>query len=204
MKIKICGITNIDDAKYCVALGADALGFIFYKKSKRYIEPSIAKKIIAKLPPFISKVGVFVNEEASVINRIAKEIKLSLIQLHGEESMDYISNIDYPIIKAFHVDDNFDFSQLENYKNCYHLLDTYSQKEYGGTGVQFNWEKIPKNIRNKIILAGGVSEENIELIYKTVQPYAIDLSSSVEIQPGIKDRNKLNDLFKKFNDLRKT
>ncbi len=115
MKIKICGITNIDDAKYCVDFGADALGFIFYRNSKRYIDPKIAKNIIEQLPPFISKVGVFVNEDTSVINKIAKEIKLSLVQLHGNESKDYISNINYPVIKAFRIDENFDFSQLENY-----------------------------------------------------------------------------------------
>lgn len=204
MKIKICGITNIDDAKYCVDLGADALGFIFYRNSKRYIDPKIAKNIIEQLPPFISKVGVFVNEDTSVINKIAKEIKLSLLQLHGNESKDYISNINYPVIKAFRIDENFDFSQLENYGNCYHLLDAYSQKGLGGTGEQFDWTRIPQSISNKIILAGGVSEENIELIYNAVKPYAIDLSSSIEIQPGIKDHNKLNNLFKKFNDLRNT
>lgn len=203
MKIKICGITNINDAKYSVDLGADALGFIFYKNSKRYIEPIIAQKIIAQLPPFLTKVGVFVNEEPSFVNSIAKEIKLNLIQLHGDESNDYIARIDYSVIKAFRVDDQYDFDRIENYKNCYYLFDNYNQKEYGGTGEQFNWNRIPSSIRNKIILAGGVSEENIELICRSIQPYAIDLSSSVEIQPGIKDHKKLDRFFKSVNELRK-
>ena len=204
MKIKICGITNIKDAEYSYQLGADALGFIFYKKSKRYIEPQIAQEIIAQLPPFLTKVGVFVNEDPQVVNQLGKELKLNLIQLHGDESKDYINKIDYPVIKAFRVDDNFNFVQLENYENCYFLLDAYNQKEYGGTGEQFDWTRIPGSIKTKIILAGGVSEENIELIYRTIKPYAIDLSSSVEIQPGIKDHTKLEKLFKKFNDLRNT
>ena len=204
MKIKICGITNIKDAEYSYQLGADALGFIFYKKSKRYIEPQIAQEIIAQLPPFLTKVGVFVNEDPQVVNQLGKELKLNLIQLHGDESKDYINKIDYPVIKAFRVDDNFNFVQLENYENCYFLLDAYNQKEYGGTGEQFDWTRIPGSIKTKIILAGGVSEENIELIYRTIKPYAIDLSSSVEFQPGIKDHTKLEKLFKKFNDLRNT
>ena len=202
MKIKICGITNLEDAKYCIKLGAAAIGFIFYKQSKRYVEPTIAKKIISELPPFISKVGVFVNEDEATVNNIAKDVKLNLVQLHGEELPDYISKINYPVIKSFRIDDKFDFSKLENYSNCSILLDAFHQTEYGGTGLNFDWTKIPFNLRKKIILAGGVSEENIELIYNDIHPYAVDISSSVEIGPGKKDHNKLDTLFKKFNELK--
>ena len=202
MKIKICGITNIDDARLCSDLGADALGFIFYKKSKRYIEPDVAKSIISKLPPFINKIGVFVNEDSSLINRIAKDIKLSAVQLHGEESEEYLKFIDYPVIKSFRVSESFDFNILNRYKHISFLLDSFNSQEYGGTGLQFNWDKIPQNIRSKIILAGGVSVENIEFIYNQIKPYAVDISSSIELEPGKKDHNKVKILFKKYNDLR--
>lgn len=202
MKVKICGITNIEDAKLVSELGADAIGFIFYRKSKRYIEPKNAKKIIKQLPAFLIKIGVFVNENADVINKIAKEIKLNLIQLHGEESPEMIADIDLPVIKAFRVNDNFDYVVLSEYKNCSYLLDAFDEKEYGGTGHKFNWEKIPNEFKHKIILAGGVSINNIEQIYQEINPAAIDASSSIEIEPGKKDEIKLKNLLNKINELR--
>ena len=164
MKVKICGITNIEDALLSYNLGADAVGFIFYKKSKRYIEPIKAKKIINQLPAFINKVGVFVNESAEEINKVSKEIKLNLVQLHGDETPEIVDQTDLPVIKAFRVKEIFDYSKLKNYKNCYFLLDAYDDKEYGGTGQNFNWNKIPEELKNKKILAGGISVENIEKI----------------------------------------
>lgn len=203
LKIKICGITNINDAKNAVELGADAIGFIFYNKSKRYVEPEIVKSIISELPAFVMKIGVFVNEDPQRINYIAKDIKLNSIQLHGDESPEYLSQINYPVIKAFRVDENFAFKKLSLYKNCSFLLDSFHKEEYGGTGLKFNWEKIPYEIRQKIILAGGISEESIEFIFNEISPYAIDVSSSIEIESGIKDINKLKILFEKINELRK-
>ncbi len=203
MKIKICGITNIEDALFCCNMGADALGFIFYKKSKRYIKPEDAKKIIMQLPPFILKVGVFVNETSSNINRIAKDVKLNLVQLHGDESPEDAVNIELPVIKAFRVDNNFNYETLDKYSNCSFLLDTFSKKEYGGTGEIFNWGNIPDKIKNKIILAGGVSAKNLEQIYNNISPYAIDVSSSIELEPGKKDHKKIKQLFTKYNELGK-
>lgn len=203
MKAKICGITNISDAKICAEIGADAIGFIFYKKSKRYVAPKVVKEIIKKLPPFILKVGVFVNEDINIVNSIAKEVGLNIIQLHGDETPEYLKDVNYPVIKAFRVNDEFDFSQLENYENCSFLFDSFDKDEYGGTGLKFNWDEIPSNIRNKIILAGGISEENIENIYRDIKPYAIDISSSVEVSPGKKDHKKIKRLFKKINEVRK-
>lgn len=202
MKVKICGITNIEDAKLSHKLGADAIGFIFYKKSKRFIEPKDAKVIINQLPPFVFKVGVFVNESVEEINEIAKEVKLNFVQLHGEEPPEMIAQIELPVIKVFRVKDNFDFAVLSQYKNCSFLLDAFDEKEYGGTGQKFNWNKIPIELQSKIILAGGVSAENIEKIYNEIKPYAIDVSSSVEIKPGKKDEIKLKELFKKIIELR--
>ena len=202
MKVKICGITNLDDAKLSYELGADAIGFIFYEKSKRYIAPEKAKEIIRQIPAFVLKVGVFVNESTDKINNIAKGIKLNLIQLHGNESPEMIADIDLPVIKAFRVSEDFDYSIIKQYNNCSFLLDTYNKNEFGGTGQQFNWKNIPSEIKSEIILAGGISENNIEQICKDVNPYAIDVSSSIEKEPGKKDHKKLKKLFKKIYEIR--
>ncbi len=198
MKIKICGITNLEDAMLCSDLGADAIGFIFYKKSKRYILPEAVANIIRQLPPFLTKVGVFVNENPNVINAISKKIKLNLIQLHGEESAEDIDIIELPVIKAFRVNQKFNYSKLKEYKNCSFLLDAYDEKEYGGTGKQFAWDKIPKHLRNKIILAGGITKDDLKYIKDKIKPYAIDVSSSLEIKPGKKDKQKLELFFKEY------
>jgi len=202
MKIKICGITNYDDANQCVELGADAIGFIFYKRSKRYVKPDIVENIINQLPPFIMKVGVFVNEDPNFINKIAGKIKLNMVQLHGDETPDYVNKINLPIIKAFRINEEFNFEKLKEYKRCSFLFDSFDNKKYGGTGIKFNWEKIPNDLKSKIILAGGVSLDNLEHINNNIMPYGIDISSSVEISPGKKDHNKLNQIFEKLDELR--
>ncbi len=202
MKVKICGITNIEDAKYCCNLGTDALGFVFYKKSKRYINYINAKDIIDKLPAFILKVGVFVNNSIEEINEISKIIGLNAVQLHGDESPEFITQINLPVIKSFRINENFDFSILDKFKTCSFLLDSYSKDDYGGTGKNFNWNLIPTHLKNKIILAGGISVENIQYIYNHIKPQAVDLSSSVEIIPGKKDFDKLKRFFKVLNNLR--
>ena len=202
MKVKVCGITNIRDALLCQSSGADALGFIFYKKSKRYVSPEIVSKFINQLSPFIIKAGVFVNESTEKINKLASELKLNCIQLHGDEVPGDVEKINLPVIKSFRITDNFNFSILEQYKNAYYLLDSFSGGEYGGSGNQFNWDLIPGEIRNKIILAGGISNKNIEMVYKNINPAAIDLSSSLEEKPGHKDEQKVKSFFEKFNSLR--
>ena len=201
MKVKICGITNIEDALLCESLGADALGFIFYKGSKRYIPPEAAYEIIKSLSPFTMKVGVFVSESSETINKIASTAKLNTVQLHSEESTEII-NILLPVIKSFRVDDNFEYEILEQYKSAYYLLDTYSKTEFGGTGKVFDWEKIPDKYKSKIILAGGISIDNLEEIYTRVKPAAIDLSSSLESEPGKKDKEKVKRFFEKFNEVK--
>jgi phosphoribosylanthranilate isomerase len=202
LKVKICGITNVEDALLCENLGADTLGFILYKGSKRFIEPDIAEKIISELSPFTLKVGVFVNSSFEEINSIAKQIKLNSVQLHGEESPDIVSKINLPVIKSFRIKNGFDFSRLKEFENVSYLFDTYSEKEYGGTGKTFNWELIPDELKNKIILSGGISINNIEEVYKKIKPAAVDLSSSLESSPGKKDIEKVKEFFKKINNLR--
>ena len=191
MKIKICGITRKKDAILCAKYGADAVGFIFYKKSKRYIQADAVKIIIKSLPAFIMKIGVFVNEEIGEVNRIAEFVGLNAVQLHGDESPEYASQMTHPVIKSFGIDESFNFSRVNDYRNCDILLDVKDDMLFGGTGRIFDWNLIPSDIRNKVIIAGGVSSNNIMDIYSTIHPGAVDLSSSVETSPGIKDKNKI-------------
>lgn len=201
MKVKICGITNIDDALYCANLGADALGFIFYKKSPRFIKPKTVSEIINELPPFISTVGVFVNENISVVNEISNKLQLSYVQIHGDESPVYLNQINVPSIKAFRISKDFDFDSIYNYNSKYYLLDAFKPTEYGGTGTTFNWRNIPSGILAKTILAGGISSDNLEIIMSEIKPAAIDVSSNLEKSPGIKDHKKISEFFKTINKL---
>ena len=203
MKIKICGITNIEDALAAESFGADAVGFIFYKKSKRYVSPEQAENIIKTLSPFTTKVGVFVDETIEIINKISQQTGINIVQLHGDENQDFIKSISLPVIKAFRVDNNFDYNKLNQYREYSILLDAYSVNDYGGTGNKFNWEKIPSETKNKIILAGGISSDNIEFIYNNINPAAVDLSSSLEITPGRKEKKKMEKFFNKVNLLRR-
>jgi phosphoribosylanthranilate isomerase len=203
LRVKICGITNLEDALLCESLGADALGFILYKKSKRFVEPEVVGKITSELSPFIVKVGVFVNEDTNVINEIAVTSGLNVVQLHGDEKPEIIPKINFPAIKSFRISNGFDFSILKKFEKASYLFDTYSEKEYGGTGKIFNWKLIPSELRRKIILSGGISVDNIEEIYTNIQPAAIDLSSSIESEAGKKDEKKAKEFFKKINYLRR-
>lgn len=201
MKVKICGITNLEDARLCAGYSTDAIGFIFYEKSKRYVTFEKAKEIINQLPPFLMKVGVFVNEEAEIVNESAQKIGLNLVQLHGDESAEYVSEIKLPVIKAFRVDEKFDWTAIDNYKNCVIMLDSFSQNEYGGTGNTFEWNTIPTKYKNKIILSGGITIDKLEQIFSEIKPAAIDVSSSLEISPGKKDPQKLKEFLTRFDQM---
>ena len=203
MKIKICGITNTEDALAAESFGADAVGFIFYKKSKRYVSPELVEHIIKTLSPFTTKVGVFVDETFEIINKISKQTGINVVQLHGDENLHIMKSISRPVIKAFRVDNNFDYNKLSQYQEYSILLDAYSENHYGGTGKKFNWEKIPVEIINKIILSGGISSDSIDFIYKNINPAAVDLSSSLEMTPGRKDKKKMEKFFNKVNLLRR-
>jgi len=202
LKVKICGITNIEDALLCEGCGADLLGFIFYNKSKRFIPFEDAGKIISKLSPLTNKVGVFVNENVEIMNKAADSLKLDFLQLHGDEEPGIVHQLERKVIKAFGINDSFDFSTINRFENVIPLLDSHSKEKYGGTGTMFNWDIIPNSIWNKIILAGGVSSENVEYIYRQLKPLAVDVSSSLEISPGIKDKNKVKEFFIKIEQLR--
>jgi len=202
MKVKICGTTNLENAMLSVELGADMLGFIFYDKSKRCVDYKVAESIIRQLPDSVLKVGVFVNSTIEEVNSVADKIGLSAVQLHGDETPSYTIQIERPVIKGFRIDNNFDFALLNRYENCTFLLDNFSKEEYGGTGKSFDWSLIPEELKNKIILAGGVSSKNIEEIFVNIKPYAVDLVSSVEKSPGKKDEEKLKEFFNTVNKLR--
>lgn len=202
MKVKICGITNIDDALLCCEYGADAIGFIFYEKSMRHISFDQAKSISEKLPPFVFKAGVFVNEETEKINHAAKQIGLNVVQLHGDETPEYIENISVPVIKSFRINEVFEWDIINAYKDCYLLLDTFSASEMGGTGKSFDWKSIPEKLRSRIILSGGITIDKLDFIFNKIKPAAIDLSSSLESSPGKKDKRKVIEFLKRFNELR--
>lgn len=201
VKVKICGITNLGDAQAAVDLGADALGFNFYKKSPRYIEPSRAKPIIERIAPLISIVGIFVDEfSPDRILSIAHAIGIDSVQLHGSESPEYVRKLsDLRVIKAFRVDTKFDVRQLEMYTAGAYLLDTYDSHQAGGTGKTFHWDiAVAAKPYGRLILAGGISSENVYESVCQVRPYAIDVCSSVESEPGRKDVKKMSKLFREI------
>ncbi|MDO9289641.1 MAG: phosphoribosylanthranilate isomerase [Thermodesulfovibrionales bacterium] len=199
VRVKICGITNLEDALAAVEFGADALGFVFFKKSPRYISPAKAKAIIKKLPPFISSVGVFVNEDNIIVEKIADQTGIDAIQLHGDEPPK-ACNLSRPVIKAIRVKSIDNLEIISKYKNkvSAFLLDTYTPEIFGGTGQIFNWDiAIEAKQFGKIILAGGLTPENVEQAVRQVHPYAVDVSSGVEAEKGKKDHAKLRLFIKR-------
>jgi phosphoribosylanthranilate isomerase len=202
MRVKICGITNIDDALLCSDLGADALGFIFYDKSKRNISVNDAGEIINQLPPFITKVGVFIEQSPEEIISITNNIGLNAVQIYSDNSGLTPDGFPVGIIKALRIRSGFDFSTLKKDDKIQYLLDSYSETIHGGTGESFDWNLIPDNLKHKIILAGGISVNNIKYVFENIKPRAVDLSSSVESAPGKKDNNKLKEFFNMVNRLR--
>lgn len=208
VRIKICGITNLEDAEAAVEFGADALGFVFYSKSPRAISPDNARSIISSLPPFINTVGVFVDEDKTSIEKIASYTGLNVIQLHGTEAPPACS-LSRKVIKAIRVKELADLESLRNYSSVSaFLLDSYSPNSYGGTGQLFNWDIAVEAKRfGNIILAGGLNHTNIENAIRTVKPYGIDVATGVEgIKKGKKDLMKLKLFLEKAiktsNDLR--
>jgi phosphoribosylanthranilate isomerase len=199
MKVKICGITNVDDALSAAELGADALGFIFVKSSPRYIAPKTARKIIQELPPFVVPVGVFADMTYDDILEIIDQTGIGCVQLHGEETPRPLANYPVPVYKSFRVDAGFNPEILRRYKGSAYLLDTKTPGVPGGTGQTFDWNiAIKAKEYGRIILAGGLNTENIVKAARIVQPYAVDVNSGVEMRPGKKDPEKLKLLFEQL------
>ncbi|MDR0306864.1 MAG: phosphoribosylanthranilate isomerase [Chitinispirillales bacterium] len=195
MRIKICGITRYEDARIAANLGVDALGFIFYPQSSRYISPVNAAEIIKKLPPFISRTGVFVDEDPNRVVEITALAGLDTVQLHGNESPEYCAAMPVPVIKVFSIHDKSDISKLSDYKVSGYLLDTWSPDRKGGTGKIFDWSVAAKacSIYNTVILSGGLGPSNLQEAMETVRPFAVDVNSGVEISPGVKSPPKMKD-----------
>lgn len=193
-KVKICGITNYEDARCCVDAGADFLGFIFYKKSERWVSPVRAKKIIEKLGAPVFKVGVFVNEDPEVVLRIARQCSLDFLQFHGEESPAYIKRFkDYSLIRAIRIKDRLPTAQLNLFGNALFLFDTFSKDAYGGIGRAFDWGLL-KKVKKPFFVSGGLTPENVLGAIEVLAPFAVDASSGIERRPGKKDHQ----LVRKF------
>jgi len=194
--VKICGITNLDDALAAAEAGADALGFNFYKPSPRYITPQNAREIVDKLPESLLTVGVFVNEESpAAVRSIAGEAGIRGLQLHGDETPAYCHELaaDYYVIKTFAVSDTFDSRQAQQYEVEAIMLDTKHNSLRGGTGRVFDWSVAQQAASTipKLFLAGGLSPENIENAIKTVKPFAVDACSALEAIPGKKNHDRV-------------
>lgn len=194
-KIKICGITNVQDALGAVDAGADALGFMFYAKSPRVVTVEAAKAISAALPPFVTRVGVFVNPTVIEVQQVLADQAVDIIQFHGEETPEFCRSFGARVIKAFRVRDGSVLNDLSVFSHETWLLDSYVPGKEGGTGSQFNWEIAVKagRLGNRIILAGGLTPGNVGEAIKAVSPYAVDVSSGVESAPGKKDGQKMRD-----------
>ena len=197
VRVKICGITNVEDAMAAVEAGADALGFVFYEKSPRFVNPMSAAKIIGKLPPFIQTVGLFVNEETEKINWTADYCGLDLVQLHGDESPEDCLDVNRRVIKAFRMQNSVSIEPLKDYQVCGYLLDAWCPDCYGGTGKSFNWEMAAAAGQyGRIILAGGLTPDNVVEAIVAVRPYAVDVSSGVESAPGKKVPVKVKEFIR--------
>ncbi len=192
IKVKVCGITNIADALLAAESGADAIGFIFYKPSPRYIAPELARDIIDRLPPFINSVAVFVDEDEKRLKDIIDLCSIDTIQLHGDESPGFCERFKQKVIKTIRVQGEESLRDLDRYRVSAFLLDTYRENIPGGTGRSFDWDlAIGVRRYGPIILAGGLTPENVADAIRKVRPYGVDVSSGVEKSPGKKDADKL-------------
>lgn len=195
-RIKICGITNFDDARSAINMGADAIGFVF-AKSPRQISPEIAGNIIDRLPPMISRVGVFVDEAVDEVLNIALKCHLTYVQLHGDESIEYMNQLLYPTVKSFRIKEEADLETVIKYQKKYVLLDSYVEDQPGGTGQSFDWAIAERaKAFSHVILSGGLNAENIVDALDTVKPYGVDVSSGIESKPGKKDKALMQQFIK--------
>jgi len=196
--VKICGITNLKDALCSLESGADAVGFIFYDRSPRRVSVQAARQIVEQLPESITKVGVFVNPSARDVSTVYQHVKLTAIQVYGDQSDDELRKLGTSVIKAFRVGQDFDVEQLRKYSVDAFLLDSFVRGQVGGTGETFDWSIAKKAMEHgKVILSGGLKPENVEEAVRFVHPYGVDVCSGVEERPGKKDLKKVRDFIQR-------
>ncbi|WP_457673199.1 phosphoribosylanthranilate isomerase [Thiolapillus sp.] len=192
-RIKICGITRAEDAQAAVRAGADALGFVFYPPSPRHLEVDQAAAIIRSLPPFVTSVALFVNADRETIAEVIRETGIDLLQFHGNECPEYCAEHGRPWIKAVRMKDGIDLEKVarDHAGARALLLDAYRPGVPGGTGEAFNWGRIPAELAGRIVLAGGLTPDNVTEAVRQVRPYAVDVSGGVEAEKGIKDADRI-------------
>jgi phosphoribosylanthranilate isomerase len=200
MLIKICGITRLEDAQAATELGAAALGFVFWPKSPRFVDPFKARAIAATLPPFVTPVGVFVDQPADYVNGVASLVRLGAVQLHGSENLEYAKKMIRPVIKAVGLRAE-SMNAIDTWPSSVMvLLDVHDPVLRGGTGHTIDWSAAADvGRRRRIVLAGGLSPDNVARAIADVRPFGIDISSGVESAPGVKDPSRLAALFKAIN-----
>ena len=193
VRVKICGMTRLEDALFAAQAGADALGLVFYEKSPRHVSTAQAASICRALPPFITRVGLFVDASAEIVEEVLHTVPLDLLQFHGDETPDYCAQFDKPYMKAVRVQADTDllkyaadFAEASGL-----LLDAYVTGLPGGTGEAFDWQLIPKNFPKPVVLSGGLTPQNVSDAIKQTRPWAVDVSSGVESAKGIKDQSKI-------------
>lgn len=193
VRVKICGITRKEDALVAVEAGADALGFMFYEGSKRYLSHEAARTIIDALPPFVARVGVFVNPTEEAVRKAIEKTGIDTLQFHGDETPDFCSSFRLKVIKAFRIKNRDSLNGLSAYHTDAWLLDGYRPNQLGGSGQTFDWNLAAeaREWGTPVILAGGLTPENVRSAVETARPYGVDVSSGVEREPGIKDVEKL-------------
>lgn len=203
-RIKICGVTRVEDAQAITTAGAHAIGLVFYEPSPRYVTIEQAQEIQQCLPPFISVVGLFVDANKAYIESVLDKLHLDVLQFHGEESEADCLRYNKPYIKAIRMSEDIDyFEQEQGYASAQALLlDTYVSGQQGGTGQAFDWSIIPNNRMKPIILAGGLSSKNVAQGIKQVRPYAVDVSGGVESAKGIKDEQKVIEFINEVEHVR--
>jgi phosphoribosylanthranilate isomerase len=195
--VKICGITSLEDAQAAVDAGADALGFVFYPPSPRCVTPEQAKRIAQKLPPFVTTVGLFVDLAPDLVNDMAAHCGLDRIQLHGRETPEFCRRVKQPVIKAFRIKNADSLAHLSGYRVSAYLLDAYVAGALpGGTGASFSWHLAAQaKPYGPVILAGGLTPENVATAIAQIHPYGVDVSTGVERAPGLKDHQKVHEFI---------
>lgn len=201
--LKICGITNLEDALRATELGADALGFVFYPPSPRWVDKETAREIIEALPRDVIKVGLFVDEPKGKVEEVAAYCRLGMFQFHGNETPDYCAMFGRRVIKAFRIRDEGSLVFIPDYDVDFYLLDAYNPDVPGGTGQTFNWDLAlrTKEFGKPVILSGGLTPENVISAIKKVSPFGVDVSSGVEASAGKKDHKKLKEFIEKVKSI---